>query len=107
MSTEVTTALSLATGVCNAASSLINVFSSYRQLRRKETIELKARIEAFKTSEYMRHSGELIRASVDEIERTYRHIESKNLTGTALKYAMGQFELLNEKLSDAIRSYHV
>lgn len=105
MNTDFSTALSLASGVCNAASSLINVFSSIHQIRKKELNELKLKIDAYNRAAYIHYAGDLFRQSIDEIDRTTHYIESKNLTGTALKCAMEQFEIFNNNLNDVIRSY--
>ena len=52
--TTAITVLGLAEGVCKATSSLIDVFNSGRQLRRKEMTALRISIESFVRSELKR-----------------------------------------------------
>ena len=105
MSTTAITVLGLAEGVCKATASLIDVFNSGRQLRRREMNELKIRIDYFLRSEYARQSGELVRVHIEEIAKTQRYIDEQNLTGTALNLAMSQLEALNSKLSNSLHNF--
>ena len=70
MSTTAITVLGLAEGVCKATASLIDVFNSGRQLRRREMNEHKIRIDYFLRSEYARQSGELVRVHIEEIAKS-------------------------------------
>lgn len=103
--TETSTALALVKGVCEATTSLITVFSSMHQVRKKEMTELKYRIEQFTKSAYTRYAGELTRTTIEEITKTQRFIDEQNLTGAALGYAMHQLEILNDNLSRVLREY--
>ena len=105
MSSTAITVLGLAEGVCKATASLIDVFNSGRQIRRREMTELKIRIDSFIRSEYAHQAGELVRVHIEEIAKTQRYIEEQHLSGTALNLAMSQLEALNAKLSISLRNF--
>ena len=105
MSTEFTTALALAKGVCDATSSAIKLYSTTRQIRKQEMYELKLRIDAYISAAYTRHAGDLTRNIIEEIAKTQRFIDEQNLSGAALDYAMGQLANLNDNLARTLRNF--
>jgi hypothetical protein len=91
--------------VLHLANALVGTWQQGAVVSRSKVQELRIESERMIYEARARATGDLIRLNIIEIVETARLIESANLTGIALVSAMGQLQLLSDKLAENLRLF--
>ena len=102
MTNEMTKAL---TTVGQAVVSMAQSVRVNRSVRKQDVVVLQEQLRYIKAACRVKAYGELIRLSIDEMEKTLQRITQKNFFGEMLDMAMNLLQMQYQALSLNIQNY--